>query len=84
MTERDRMFLIVFDRNKGRSTIDDLGRDVGAAVETFRARERALEDREGIDVVLIGSPSLEVLRSTHSSYFDDADGLKAILASAGR
>ena len=84
MTTTERMFLIVFSRKSGQSSIEDLGADLRSAVDTFAAREHELADRPELEVVLIGSPSLEVLRSTHSSYFEDADGLKAILASSQR
>lgn len=83
MTTSERMFLIVLRRKTGESRIEDLGSDLSSAVETFAARERDLADRGDLEVVLIGSPSLEVLRTTHSSYFEDADGLKSILASSG-
>jgi hypothetical protein len=80
MTSQDTLFLIVFDRAANASEVTDLGHDVDAAMEHFRARERELADREDVDVVLVGSASVETLRKTHSSYFDASAGLAPALS----
>jgi hypothetical protein len=81
MTAEDRLFLIVFDRESDSSEVRDLGHDVDSAIETYNEVEHEYARRDDVEVALVGSQSLETLRSTHSSYFPDRDGLAAILAS---
>lgn len=83
MTTRDRLFLIQFDRRTNRSEVEDLGHDVSSAIQVSRQRERDLAEK-GIEVVLVGSASLDTLQKTHSSYFDAAAALAPVLASASR
>jgi hypothetical protein len=82
MTTRDRIFLIVFDREAGASTVDDLGQDLSAAMAVYAARERDVAEQPNLEVALIGSSSLETLRTTHSSYFGAAEALRPALAAA--
>jgi hypothetical protein len=79
MTTRDRLFLIVYDPRAGESTVEELGHDLTEAMEVYRRRERELSDHE---VVLLGSPSLETLRRTHSSYFGAAERLRPVWSAA--
>ncbi len=80
MTTRDRLFLIQFDRRTNCSEVEDLGHDVSSAIQVFRQRERDLAATD-VEVVLVGSASLDSLRKTHSSYFDAAAGLAPVLSS---
>jgi hypothetical protein len=82
MTTRDHLFLIVFDRMAGTSTVTDLGQDLSVALEVFAAKERDVADRPTIEVALVGSSSLETLRRTHSSYFGASDALRPALEAA--
>ncbi len=68
-----RHFLLVFDRDAGRliETID-FGTDSRRAVEAYTAKERQFEGQPRIEVVLIGSDSLETIKVTHANYFDDS------------
>jgi hypothetical protein len=81
MTSHDRLFLIVFDRAANVSDVTDLGHDAGAALESLRRREHEFAGREDVEVVLVGSASLETLRKTHSSYFGASAGLAPELVS---
>lgn len=81
MTTRDHLFLIVFHRATGASSVEDLGHDVSGAMEVFRARERLAELDPDQEVVLLGSASLESLKRTHSSYFGAAEALRPAFAS---
>jgi hypothetical protein len=83
MTTRDRLFLIAFDRKTGASTVEDLGHELGAAMEVYAAREQEVADQPDLEVVLVGSPSLSALKSTHSSYFGASERLRNLLTRAG-
>jgi hypothetical protein len=82
MTTRDHLFLIVFDRAAGDSTVADLGQDLSIALDVFGAKERDLADRPDVEVALVGSSSLETLRRTHSSYFGASQALRPALEAA--
>ena len=82
MTTRDRLFLIVFDRQTASSTVEDLGHDMDVAMDAYRSREHEVASRPDLEVVLVGSPSLETLKSTHSSYFGASERLRDLLAGA--
>ena len=83
MTTRDHLFLIQFDRRTNESEVEDLGHDVTLAIDAFRRRERQLADAD-VEIVLVGSASLETLRKTHGSYFGGGGGLAEALASSGQ
>jgi hypothetical protein len=68
-------FLIVYDV-KAQRLIDaaDLGVDIDAALEAYRAREQEQEHGHdgSVEVVLIGADSLDTIKQTHPHYFDGA------------
>ena len=72
MTERIRHFLIVFDHSAGRlaEPVIEFGEDSDAAVAAYSAKEKEIGDRPTIEIVLIGSDSLETVKLTHANYFD--------------
>jgi hypothetical protein len=82
MTTRDHLFLIVFDREAGVSSVDDLGQDLSAALAVYAAKERDVAEHPNLEVALVGSSSLETLRRTHSSYFGASEALRPALAAA--
>jgi hypothetical protein len=84
MNGREHLFLIVSDRRGGESTVEDLGTNLSRAMTQYRAREHALADSEHLEVVLVGSSSLETLRRTHSSYFGASGALGPRLGFARR
>ena len=67
-------FLITYDRSVGKilslKEFDESGRSL-ALKERF-ALERELRDRVTVEVVVLGSASMEELKRTHSRYFMDA------------
>jgi hypothetical protein len=66
-------FLIVFDHSAGKLVeLIEFGADAARAVEEYAAKEQELTDRPRMEIVLIGSDSLETVRSTHANYFDDS------------
>jgi len=64
-------FLLVFDHARGELVeIEEFGTDASKAIEAYDAKERGLLSDTRMEVVLIGSDSLETIRTTHANYFD--------------
>jgi hypothetical protein len=74
-------FLLVFDHDK-RHLIEevDFGFDAEAAVVAYSAKEQEYEGRDAVEIVLIGSDSLETVRVTHANYFDGTVAISKYLA----
>lgn len=74
-------FLLVFDHKAGR--LDDLqefGTDSDAAVAAYASKEQELQGQELIEIVLIGSDSLDTVKLTHANYFDGTVAVSQYLA----
>jgi len=79
-----RHFLLVFDHDAGMLVeTRDFGRDADRAVEAYTEKEREFADRPRVEVVLIGSDSLDTIRRTHANYFSDSPALFHYLKAAG-
>ncbi len=64
-------YLLVHDHDEGVLVdIQEFGSDSDGAVAAYAKRERHYQDDDAIEVVLIGSDSLETVRITHANYFD--------------
>lgn len=77
-------FLLVFDHDAGR-LIESIsfGEDGESAVSAYAAKEREYEGRPRIEIVLIGSDSLETVKLTHANYFDGSVAASKYLSLAG-
>lgn len=77
-------FLLVFDHEKGRLIeTKEFGTDSKAAVVAYAAKERELKDQRLIEIVLVGSDSLETVKLTHANYFDGSVTVSKYLAGLG-
>ena len=77
-------FLLVYDHEKGRLIeTREFGADSKAAVVAYSAKERELQDRRLIEIVLIGSDSIETVKLTHANYFNRSATLSKYLAGLG-
>lgn len=67
-------FLLVFDHDK-RALIDTIVFDDGddVALAAYAEYEERYQDTPRVEVVLIGSDSLDTVRMTHANYFAGAD-----------
>ncbi len=64
-------FLLVFDHDAGKLVdIVEFGTDGDRAVAAYASKESELKGLRGLEIVLIGSDSLETVRLTHANYFD--------------
>jgi len=67
-----RHFLLVYDRANGRQLgVEEFGSDVDAALARYLEVEKRYADNPRMDIVLVGSDSLDTVRVTHSNYFAD-------------
>ena len=63
-------FLLVFDHTEGRlMDMVPFGNDSKRAVDAYTAKEREFEGQARIEIVLIGSDSIDTVKRTHANYF---------------
>ncbi len=73
MTADDiKQFLLIRDVAKGTLAITELGTDEQAALSAYEAAEAKHRGDASFNVVLVGSDSLDTVRTTHASYFGGA------------
>ena len=71
MTKGINHFLIVYDHETGRlEELVEFGEDSDRAVAAYGAKEKELAGRQLVEIVLIGSDSLDTVKLTHANYFD--------------
>lgn len=64
-------YLLVFDHLQGELLhVVDFGTETRKALQTYAETERQYEKDDLIEVVLLGSDSLETVKVTHANYFD--------------
>ena len=64
-------FILVFDRREDRLLEQiPFGTDQAAAVAKYGEIERLHCDSPHMDIVLVGSDSIETVKVTHANYFD--------------
>lgn len=74
-------FLLVFDHEAGRLLEQvPFGTDGERAVKAYAAKEREHSGNRHIEIVLIGSDSIDTVRLTHANYFDGTVALSKYLA----
>lgn len=65
-------FLLVFDHSRAELIgLEEFGTNAKAAMKAYADKEREhLDSSDSIEIVLIGSDSLETVQLTHANYFD--------------
>jgi hypothetical protein len=72
---------LVFDHAQGKLIeMQEFGEDSDAAVTAYAEKEQEYIDRELMEIVLIGSDSIDTVRLTHANYFDGSVGISKYLA----
>jgi hypothetical protein len=66
-------FLVIYDIPNGMAHVDAFGEDYGAAIAAYAEAEQEHRDDRNVEVVLLGSDSVETLERTHASYFELAE-----------
>lgn len=64
-------FLISYDLATGKTEVESFDTDYDAAQGAYAEAEQANADDEKLDIVLLSADSLETIKQTHSSYFND-------------
>lgn len=73
-------FLLVFDHAQGKLIHEqDFGNDLDAAVAAYGQMEHQHRNNDDIDIVLVGSDSIETVKVTHANYFDGSAALSKYL-----
>lgn len=81
MSDRIQHFLLVFDHRAGRLIrTEEFGEDADSALAAYAATESEFSDRRAIEVVLLGSDSLETVKRTHANYFGGSASVSKYLA----
>jgi hypothetical protein len=68
-----RHFLVVYDIADAQADVQAFETDYDAALAAYSDAEDEYREDPNIEVVLLGSDSLETVRRTHSSYFELSD-----------
>ncbi|MGL5857061.1 MAG: hypothetical protein ACRC35_01395 [Angustibacter sp.] len=64
-------FILVFDRHQGHLIKQlDFGTKAKKALETYEELEEQYRHKLHMDIVLVGSDSIETVKITHANYFD--------------
>lgn len=72
-------FLITYDIAAGASKVESFGQDYESALKAYDEVENAARDDENLDIVLVGAEDLDVVKRTHSSYFETGNSLESLL-----
>lgn len=75
MTDAIRHYLLFFDSAAGRLVRIDEFDDPDAAVSAYDAAEREASVDPKLEIVLLGTDSLETLKKTHGRYFTNGTSL---------
>lgn len=74
-------FLLVFDHKQAKLIdVQEFGADSERASTAYRAAEIAHHDSTDVDIVLVGSDSIDTVRLTHANYFDGTASISKYLA----
>lgn len=63
-------FLLIYDhRSAGLSRVQEFGTNSQAAMKAYEEAEQEHRDNLLVDIVLVGSDSLQTVQVTHANYF---------------
>lgn len=84
MTQKIQHFLLIFNHDEGH-LIDmvEFGQNSDAAVAAYSDAEGKYKDEKAIEIVLIGSDSIETVKLTHANYFDGTVAVSKYLTGIG-
>jgi hypothetical protein len=72
-TTQIKHFLVVYDIPNGLAHVESFERNYDAALVAYAEAEANYRRDGNVEVVLLGSDSIETLERTHSSYFELAE-----------
>lgn len=69
-------FLLIYDHHQGKLLdVVEFGNDSEAAVQRYQDVEAEHRHEKWMDIVLVGSDSLDTIKVTHRNYFDEGKTL---------
>lgn len=81
MANKIKHFLLVFDHDLGRLIDEEhFGSDSDSALAQYAAKELKHRTDDLIEIVLIGSDSIDTVRLTHANYYDGSVAVSKYLA----
>ena len=72
-------FLLVFDHKAGELIEQTQFEDGEQAVAAYSAKEAEYQGQDLVEIVLIGSDSIETVKLTHANYFDGSVAISKYL-----
>jgi hypothetical protein len=63
-------FLVIYDIAHATADVVPFGTDYDVALQSYADAEEQYRQDENVEVVLLGSDSIDTLERTHSSYFE--------------
>ena len=72
-------FLITYDIEAGTATVDPYGINYEAALKAYSELEEKTGKNTNLDIVLVGAEDLDIIKRTHSSYFETVDSFESLL-----
>jgi hypothetical protein len=79
MTAQLLHYLLVFDHDKDQLVHEEQFEDSDTAVQAYFEMEESHRNTPMIEIVLIGSDSLETVKLTHANYFNGTVGVSKYL-----
>lgn len=74
-------FLLIFDHKQAKLlAVREFGRNSEEASREYRRAELEHKGQKDIDIVLVGSDSLDTVKLTHANYFDGTASVSKYLA----
>lgn len=74
MTSKIQHFLLIYDHGRGRLVrVEHFGTDSKGAVARYEEVEKIYRGDRAMDIVLVGSDSLDTVKVTHANYFEAND-----------
>jgi hypothetical protein len=81
MSDKIQHFLLVFDHAQGKLVEEvHFGADGEQAVKAYSKKEHDYQGNRNVEIVLIGSDSIDTVRVTHANYYDGTVAISKYLA----
>lgn len=74
-------FLLIYNRSTGQlESLKEFGSNSDAALAAYAEAEKTYRESDWMQIVLIGSDSLDTVRITHANYFERSDEVSKYFA----
>jgi hypothetical protein len=81
MSNKIQHFLLVFDHERGRLIEErHFGEDGEQALQAYADTEKHYRENKLVEIVLIGSDSIDTVRLTHANYYNGSVAVSKYLA----